>query len=371
MKKKASNRIIISGGGTGGHVFPAIAIANAIREISPDAEILFVGAKGKLEMQKVPEAGYAIEGLWISGLQRKLSLSNLAFPFKLIWSSLKARSIMKRFKPDVAVGVGGYASGPMLRVAANAGVPCLIQEQNSYAGLTNRLLAAKAAKICVAYDGMEKFFPASKIILTGNPVRSDIYQSAAQGPDALKHFGLNPEKSTLLILGGSLGARSINNAIAANLEMLADSGVQVIWQCGKLYFEEMKQHMQTSGTDTSNFRCFAFIKEMNLAYAAADVVISRAGALSISELCLVAKPVLFVPSPNVAEDHQRKNVMALVEKQAAVLVNDADARENLVKAALQLMNDENEQRRLSENIKSLARPNAAKAIAEEILKLAS
>lgn len=371
MSQAKLHSVIISGGGTGGHVFPAIAIANALKEINPAINILFVGAQGKLEMQKVPEAGYPIKGLWISGLQRKLTMSNLLFPVKLIWSLLSAKSIIRKFKPQVAIGVGGYASGPLLRVAASAGIPCLLQEQNSYAGLTNRLLAKKAKTICVAYEGMEQYFPADKIVLTGNPVRSDIMASGTDKEKARTHFGLKADKPTLLILGGSLGARSINNAIVEHLETLAGSQIQVIWQTGKLYETEMLQHVIDHGGPFSNIIPTAFIKEMNLAYAAADVVISRAGALSISELCMVGKPVIFVPSANVAEDHQTKNAMSLMAKNAARMITDADAKTSLIPAALELLIDKTECKRLAENIQGMAKPNAAKEIANEILKLAS
>ncbi len=371
MSKAKLHSVIISGGGTGGHVFPAIAIANALKEINPDINILFVGAKGKLEMQKVPEAGYPIKGLWISGLQRKLTLANLLFPVKLIWSILSAKSIIKSFKPQVAVGVGGYASGPLLRVAESNGIPCLIQEQNSYAGLTNKLLAKKARTICVAYEGMDKYFPADKIVLTGNPVRADIMESSIDQAKARVHFGLKANKPTLLILGGSMGARSINNAIVEHLETLAGSQIQVIWQTGKLYEAEMLQHIIDQGGPYSNIIPTAFIKEMNMAYAAADVVISRAGALSISELCIVGKPVIFVPSANVAEDHQTKNAMALMANKAARMIKDADAKESLIPAALELLINEAECIKLAANIKGMAKPNAAKEIAKEILKLAS
>ena len=365
---KEPYRIIISGGGTGGHIYPAIAIANAFKARFEDAEILFVGAEGKMEMQKVPEAGYKIEGLWISGLQRRLTLDNLSFPFK-VWSSLaRSRKIMKRFKPHAVVGVGGYASGPLLRVAVKRNVPAVIQEQNSYAGLTNKLLAKRVRKVCVAYPNMEQFFPAEKVRLTGNPVRKDIADLEGKKEAALKHFGFNAEQPVLMVLGGSLGARTLNDSMIENMQLLIDAKVQVIWQCGRFYFEEMKQKLaQFEGAES--IRLFEFLKEMDLAYAAADVVISRAGALSVSELSIAGKPTVFVPSPNVAEDHQTKNAKAMVDNDAAVLVKDADARQTLIKEALILINDSDRKARLSENIKALAKPNAANEIVDEIVEL--
>lgn len=360
---------MISGGGTGGHVYPAIAIANTFRERHPDAEILFVGAKGKMEMMRVKEAGYRIVGLWISGLQRKLTLSNLAFPFKLISSYWKARKLVKDFNPDVVVGTGGYASGPTMLAATRFGIPSLIQEQNSYAGLTNKRISKKALKICVAYPGMEKYFPKDRIVITGNPVRKDILNLSAKRKQALDHFSFVPGERTLLIMGGSLGARTINESILGGIDQLIDARVQVIWQTGKMYYESVKA--QIADKDLRRLRVYDFLVQMDLVYAASDVVVARAGALSISELCIAAKPVVLVPSPNVAEDHQTRNAMALVEANAAVLIRDREAKEKLVTEALQLVNDEPRCMRLAENIGRLAKPNAALEIVEQIEKLIS
>ncbi|TPE42848.1 undecaprenyldiphospho-muramoylpentapeptide beta-N-acetylglucosaminyltransferase [Pontibacter mangrovi] len=366
-KQRAPYRVIISGGGTGGHIYPAVAIANRLREIHPEAEILFVGAQGRMEMTRVPEAGYKIVGLWISGLQRRLTLDNLSFPLKVLKSVRDSHRIIKEFKPDAVVGVGGYASGPLLYAATSQGVPALIQEQNSYAGITNKLLAKRVQKICVAYPNMEAFFPADKTVLTGNPVRSDIMNLAGKREEALQHFHLSPEKKTILVIGGSLGARTLNQSMAAGLQHIAEAGCQLIWQTGKAFFpqaQELEAKYKTHG-----IRALDFIKRMDLAYAAADVVISRAGALSISELCLAGKPAVLVPSPNVAEDHQTKNAMALVQQEAAVLVRDAEAMEKLVPTALQLLKDETEQQRLHQHILKMARPNAAADIVNELVKL--
>ncbi|MDB4447972.1 undecaprenyldiphospho-muramoylpentapeptide beta-N-acetylglucosaminyltransferase [Roseivirga sp.] len=368
MEKKEPYRIIISGGGTGGHIYPAIAIANAFKSRFEDAEILFVGAKGKMEMQKVPEAGYAIEGLWISGLQRKLTLDNLSFPFKVIDSLNKSAKIIKKFKPHAVVGVGGYASGPLLRVATGKKVPAVIQEQNSYAGLTNKLLAKKVQKICVAYPNMERFFPQEKVILTGNPVRKDITELAGKRSLGLAHFGLAEDKPVLMILGGSLGARTLNDSVIENLTQLIEAEVQVIWQCGRFYFEEMTEKLAKT-EHNGLVHLYEFLKEMDLAYASADVVISRAGALSVSELSIAGKPTIFVPSPNVAEDHQSKNAKAMVDNDAAVLVKDNEARDQLINRAIELIRDEAQKDRLSKNIKAMAKPNAAEEIVEEIVKL--
>ena len=367
MTKTRPYRIIISGGGTGGHIFPAIAIANAVKEIHPDTEILFVGAEGKMEMEKVPQAGYKIIGLPVAGFQRKLTFKNFLFPFKLISSLLKARSIVKEFKPDVAVGVGGYASGPLLYAAAGKGVPTLIQEQNSYAGVTNKILSKKAKAICVAYNGMERFFPKDKIVYTGNPVRKDILEYRTKKEEGLKFFGLNTNTSTIFIMGGSLGARTVNKSVIANIDMLLEAGVQVIWQTGKFYFNECQELVAQKNTD--KIKVLEFIKDMNLAYAVADVVISRAGALSISELCLVQKPVILVPSPNVAEDHQTKNAMALVEVDAAQMIKDEQAERVLIPAVLKLLQNKEKQSIYSENIAKLGKPEAAKEIAAQVLKL--
>ncbi len=361
-------RIIISGGGTGGHVFPAIAIADAVKKIRPDADILFVGAKGKLEMEKVPAAGYPIEGLWISGFQRRLTWQNLLFPFKLIASSWKARQIVRRFRPDVAVGVGGYASGPTLNAAGAAGIPTVLQEQNSYPGVTNRILAKKAAKICVAYDGMERFFPKEKIVLTGNPVRAEVFENLdKKRNEGLDYFKLDKAKKTIFVFGGSLGARTINEAMAANTALLAQNlDVQVLWQIGKFYADSFGQ---CATAKLPNVPVRPFIDRMDLAYAAADLVIGRAGALTISEMCLVGKPAILVPSPNVAEDHQTKNALALVEKQAALMVKDVEAKERLLWTAMEVLANVDLGKRLGENIKQLAKPNAAEEIAKEIIQI--
>ncbi|MDN5211565.1 undecaprenyldiphospho-muramoylpentapeptide beta-N-acetylglucosaminyltransferase [Fulvivirgaceae bacterium BMA12] len=367
MEKHRPYRIIISGGGTGGHIYPAIAIANTLKAMNPETEMLFVGAKGRMEMQKVPEAGYNIIGLWISGIQRKLTVNNLSFPFKLISSLLRSGKIIRKFKPDVVIGVGGFASGPLLYRATRKGIPSLIQEQNSFPGITNKLLAKKVDKICVADDRMERFFPKEKIVITGNPVRKDIINAENKREEAQGFFNLKPGKKTVLVIGGSNGARTINHSILSGIETIIQAGVQVIWQTGKFYFEEVNESVKNH--DISNFRILEFLKEMDLAYAAADVVISRAGALSISELCLVGKPVIFVPSPNVAEDHQTKNARALVDKSAAMLIKDQEAKTKLVEATLALINDNDRQVSLKENISKLARPDAAEKIATEILKL--
>ncbi|MEO9802856.1 MAG: undecaprenyldiphospho-muramoylpentapeptide beta-N-acetylglucosaminyltransferase [Reichenbachiella sp.] len=360
-------RIMISGGGTGGHIYPAIAIANALNDIQKDIKFLFVGANGRMEMEKVPEAGYDIVGLWISGLQRKLTLGNLSFPFKVISSIWKSFSLLKKFRPDVVIGVGGYASGPLLYAANKKGIPTLIQEQNSYPGITNKLLAGKANKICVAYPGMERFFQKEKLVETGNPVRTDIMNSDNVRLEGLSQFGFRSDKKTVLILGGSLGARTINNTLAEGVERLIDEDVQVLWQSGKFYFDEMKE--RTAHIDSEKLRIVPFIKDMDRAYGAADVVISRAGALSISELCLVGKPVLFVPSPNVAEDHQTKNAMALVSREAAEMIRDDEAGEHLITETLKLLKNEEQQKIIRANIKELAKPNAAKDIAHEIFTM--
>lgn len=350
-------------------MYPAIAIANKMKELHPDTEFLFVGARGKMEMEKVPDAGYNIEGLWISGLQRKLTLKNIMFPIKLLNSMLKTREIIRKFKPDVVIGVGGFASGPTLKTAAKFGIPTLLQEQNSYAGLTNKLLAKNASSICVAYENMDMFFPKEKITMTGNPVRSDIIDVDKKRPAALKFFGLDPKKKTLFCFGGSLGARTINESMFKNLQELIAADIQVIWQIGSFYFREFEERLK--GFNLKNIRYFEFLKEMDLAYAAADVVVSRAGALSISEICIAGKPAIFVPSPNVAEDHQTKNAMALVNEKAALIVKDKDAVINLVPEAIKLIYNENFQRTLSINIKKFARPFAAESIVKEVIKIAN
>lgn len=364
---KPERKVIISGGGTGGHIFPAIAIANALKSIDPAIEILFVGAEGRMEMEKVPAAGYSIEGLNITGFQRSLKLSNLAFPFRVISSLMKAGRIINRFRPDVAVGVGGYASGPLLFMATRKGVPGLIQEQNSYPGITNKMLASKVEKICVAYENMQQFFPASKIILTGNPVREEMVKIEGKRKDAATFFGLNSESKTILVVGGSQGARSINHAIKAHLKEISEAGVQLIWQCGKIFFEEAKQAVATMGND--KIKVFDFITRMDYAYAMADVIISRAGASTVSELCIIGKPAVLVPLPTAAEDHQTKNCKALVEKNAALLIADKNAMEQLVKTTLDLIQDEGKQQQLSKNIAGMALTNSAKVIAEQVLGL--
>jgi len=361
-------RVIISGGGTGGHVFPAIAIADQIKKNNPTADILFVGAKGKLEMEKVPKAGYPIEGLSIAGFHRKLTLRNLMFPVKLMRSMMKARGIVKRFKPDIAVGVGGYASGPVLKMAQVARVPTLIQEQNSYAGVTNKLLAKKADRICVAYPDMERFFPADKILFTGNPVRTDIYKNDINALGAKAKLGLVQDKKTILIFGGSLGARSLNKAISAQLENLCAGAYNIIWQVGKLYYNE---YNIPSIVNSPNVTVLPFIEHMDLAYAAADLIVCRAGALTISEISLVKKAAILVPSPNVAENHQYENAMALSKKNAALLVQDDEANEKLVPLILEVMRDEKKRKELEENVALFGKPKAAEMIAGEIEKLIS
>jgi len=365
MKQKI--KIIVSGGGTGGHIYPAISIANALKQKHSDCEILFVGAEGKMEMEKVPAAGYDIIGLPIRGLQRSFTKENLKFFSRLLKSIWKAKAIVKGFQPDAVVGVGGYASGPLLRVASKLGVPALIQEQNSYAGITNKLLAKKAKKICVAYEGMERFFPKDKIILTGNPVRKDLLEIESKKAEALEYFGLDTNKKIILIVGGSLGARTINNSVLKSLDAVSQSDVQIIWQTGKFYIEKVQEELKN--WDLPNLKVSDFLSRMDLAYAAADLVISRAGAGTISELCLVAKPSILVPSPNVSEDHQTKNAMALVNKDAAVMVKDIDAVQKLIPEALSLITNEEKLNRLSVNCKELAKPNAADDIAEQILAM--
>jgi UDP-N-acetylglucosamine--N-acetylmuramyl-(pentapeptide) pyrophosphoryl-undecaprenol N-acetylglucosamine transferase len=361
-------RIIISGGGTGGHIFPAISIANAIKAACPNAEILFVGALGRMEMQRVPAAGYKIEGLPICGFDRKHLLKNIKVLFKIWKSQQMAKKIIKEFKPQVAVGVGGYASGPTLNKAAAMGIPCLIQEQNSYAGVTNKLLAKKAAKICVAYDGMERFFPAEKIILTGNPVRQALLDTKMIREEAIKSFGLDPTKKTILLVGGSLGARTINESVLQHLDLVKSSDVQFIWQTGSFYRESIAERLK--GETIPNLIVTDFITDMGAAYKAADLVISRAGASSISEFCLIGKPVILVPSPNVAEDHQTKNALALSTKQAAIHVKDAEAPATLLPLALETIHDDAQLKSLSENVLKLALPNSAEIIAKEVIKLA-
>ena len=360
-------KIIISGGGTGGHIYPAIAIANELKAINPNTEILFVGAEGKMEMEKVPKAGYTIVGLPVVGIKRELTLDNLGFPLKLGRSLLRARQIVRDFQPDAAVGVGGYASGPLLLAASLKGIPTLIQEQNSYAGLTNKVLARWAKRICVAYPGMDQFFPVDKIKLTGNPVRSDIQRANQQVAAGQKLFNLEPNRPTLLIIGGSQGARTINESIEIGLKRFMDAGIQVVWQTGSAFIERARAAVATVGSPL--VKAYDFIYEMDKAYAVADVVVSRAGALSISELCLVGRPAILVPFPAAAEDHQTKNAMSLVERNAALLVTDQTARENLVTAALDLLITPTQQKQLSAQIKTLARPNAARDIVQEVINL--
>ena len=362
-------RIIISGGGTGGHIFPAVSIANAIKEQRPDTEILFVGAEGRMEMHRVPAAGYPIKGLPIAGFNRKNLLTNIPVLIKLFKSQQMAKAIIKEFKPHAAVGVGGYASGPTLKVAGNMGIPTLLQEQNSYAGVTNKLLAKQAHKICVAYEGMERFFEKEKIILTGNPVRQDLLNHTASQAEAIKSFGLDPNKKTILVLGGSLGARTINNCIIQNLDKIKNSDVQFIWQTGKIYIEEARDSVSKTG-GLSMIHVTDFISNMGIAYRAADLVISRAGAGSISEFCLLQKPVILVPSPNVAEDHQTKNALALVNKNAALYVKDVDAKDKLVDEALQAVKQPELLTNLSKNIAELAFTDSANVIAKEVIQLA-
>jgi len=370
-KAQTPYRFIISGGGTGGHIYPALAIANALKEQFPDAAFLFVGAQDRMEMQKVPEAGYAIEGLNITGIQRKLSLKNLLWPFKLIGSLLKARRIVKQFKPHVAIGTGGFASGPLLYMAARSKVPCLIAEQNSFAGLTNKLLAKKVQTICVAHHGMDRFFPTGKIVFTGNPVRQDIIQAAQPSPEQVQqhreHFGLDPHKPTLLVIGGSLGARTLNQCLQAGLPTLEKAGVQVLWQTGRFYYKNITEALEQAPPQSS--KVYEFIRTMDKAYGAANVVVSRAGALSISELAVAAKPAILVPSPNVAEDHQTKNAQSLVQEGAALMVADHDAPQKLIDTALNLLQNPTQQQTLSTAVQALGRPNAARHIAQQVVAL--
>jgi UDP-N-acetylglucosamine--N-acetylmuramyl-(pentapeptide) pyrophosphoryl-undecaprenol N-acetylglucosamine transferase len=367
MDRNRSYHILIGGGGTGGHVFPAIAIADALRRMAPNLEFLFVGATGRMEMEKVPEAGYPIEGLPVAGFQRSFSFRNLTFFYKLGVSLIQSRRIVKKFRPDVAVGVGGYASGPILKAAARKGVPILIQEQNSYAGVTNRLLARSARAICVAYEGMERYFPAEKIILTGNPVRRQLLERTENLEPGFKEFGLVKGRQVCLVLGGSLGARTINRSIMEGLERLEQSRLQLLWQCGTLYQEVAEAAVRESGA--THVKVFPFISKMEWAYQIADLIVSRAGAITISELCLVGKPAILVPSPNVAEDHQTSNARSLVNMEAAWMVTDQEAPMVLVDRMIELMGDEEQQKQLSDNIKSLGIADASERIAAEVLKL--
>ena len=368
-KEQKELRVIISGGGTGGHIFPAVSIANAIKAKRPDAKILFVGALGRMEMQRVPAAGYEIKGLPICGFDRKNMLRNVIVLYRIWKSQRMARKIIKEFKPMAAVGVGGYASGPTLNECASMDIPCLIQEQNSYAGVTNKLLAKKAKRICVAYEGMDRFFPADKIVITGNPVRQSLIENSISREDAIKSFGLDPEKKTILLVGGSLGARTINESIMQHLDMVENSGVQFIWQTGKYYNAAIMEKLNAY-KKLPMLKVTDFISDMGAAYKAADLVISRAGASSISEFCLIGKPVILVPSPNVAEDHQTKNAMALVNKDAALYVKDADAPHSLLALAINTVKDADHLAKLSANIRKLGKENSAEVIADEVIKLA-
>lgn len=363
-RKSKTYKIILSGGGTGGHIYPAIAIANELKFRFPDAEFLFVGAKDRMEMEKVPQAGYEIRGLWISGLQRKLTLKNVSFPFKIMSSLLEARKIIKRFKPDVAIGTGGFASGPLLRMAASSKIPTLIQEQNSYPGITNKLLSKKAKKICVAYDGLERFFQKEKIIKTGNPVRQGLLDIETKVVDGKNFYDLKHNKLTLLIIGGSLGSRRINELIEKELDFFDTHNIQIIWQCGKLYYQQYKIY-----NNTNSVQVYEFLNNMDFAYAAADIVISRAGASSVSELCIVGKPVVFIPSPNVAEDHQTKNAMSIVNEDSALMIKEKDLDADFENKFSQLLNSKEKQKTLSDNIKKLALINATKDIVDEVEKL--
>lgn len=357
-------KYIISGGGTGGHIYPAIAIAEELKHRQPDAEFLFVGAKGKMEMTKVPESGFEIIGLWISGIQRKLNFSNLMFPIKLLSSLLKSRKIIKSFQPDVVIGTGGFASGPLLKMANVMGLPTLIQEQNSYAGITNKWLAKDAKSICVAYENMEKFFPKEKIVFSGNPVRKDLIDTKKYKTEALQHFQLDADKQVLLIVGGSLGSQRINELIAEHLPFFESKNIQVLWQCGKIYFEKYKS------LNSENVKVLEFINKMNLGYSAADIIISRAGAGAVSELSLVGKPVIFIPSPNVAEDHQTKNAKSIADKDAAIMITEIELEEKFKNQFEKLVEDEELQKKMSEQILKLAKPNATQTIVDEIEKLA-
>jgi len=360
-------RIIISGGGTGGHIFPAIAIANALKTRIKNVDILFIGAKDKMEMKKVPVAGYPIEGLWISGLQRKLTFKNLSFPFKVISSLAKAKKIINKFKPDLVIGVGGFASGPTLHVAAKKGITTLIQEQNSFPGITNKLLSKKVDKICVAYEGMERFFPKSKIVVTGNPIRKAVIEIEGKKEDALKFFALRPNKKTILVVGGSQGAVSINKSIHKNLDLILKNDLQLIWQTGKFYCDTATEAIKMF--EPKQIKVVEFIDRMDYAYAAADILVSRAGAIAISEICAVGKPTIFVPLPTAAEDHQTKNAQALVENNAAIIISNNETNEKIGDAIINLINDEKKQKEFSTNLNRLAIKNAADRIVDEIEKL--
>ena len=360
---KQSINILISGGGTGGHIYPAIAIANELKLRYPEANFLFVGAKNKMEMEKVPQAGYAIKGLWISGIQRKLTIDNLSFPFKMLNSLWNASKIIKKFKPDIAIGTGGFASGPTLIMANRKGIPTLLQEQNSYPGITNKLLGKKAAKICVAYDHLERFFPLDKIVKTGNPVRQDLLSIHSKIEEGKTFFSMDKNKKTILVLGGSLGARKINQLVESNLDFFKNQQVQVIWQCGKLYYEEYKKY-----NTSEDIQVHEFLNRMDFAYAASDIIISRAGASSVSELCIVGKPVIFIPSPNVAEDHQTKNAKKIADQHGAILVRENEL-ETFPIIFETLIKDKGKQEHMSENINELALPGATTDIVNEIEQL--
>ena len=359
----STNKFIISGGGTGGHIYPAIAIANELKNKFPKAEFLFVGAKDKMEMQKVPQAGYKIKGLWIAGLQRKLTLRNAMFPFKLTSSLWNSYLILKKFKPNVVIGTGGFASGAVLKMANILNIPTVVQEQNSYPGITNKLLAKKASSICVAYENLERFFPKEKTILTGNPVRQDLISVESKREEAIAYFNLDETKKTLLVLGGSLGARRINQLIAKEIDFLLENNIQVIWQCGKLYHEQYQNH------NVANVQVVSFIDRMDLIYSAADFIISRSGASSVSELCIIGKPTIFIPSPNVAEDHQTKNAKSICDKNGAILIKEPELENKFETIFKDLISNEEKQKELSQNIKKLAKPNATKDIVDEIVKL--
>ena len=357
-------KIILSGGGTGGHIYPAIAIADELKSRHPEAEFLFVGAKDRMEMEKVPQAGYKIIGLWITGIQRKLTLKNLMFPFKLVSSLMKSKKIIKDFKPDICIGTGGFASGPLLQTATSMGIPTLIQEQNSFPGITNKLLSKKVNKICVAYDNLDRFFPAEKIVKTGNPVRQDLLDIENKVEEGLSYFNLQKGKQTLLVIGGSLGSKRINQLIKKEIDYFLTNNIQVIWQCGKLYHEEYKMDGHNK-----HMKLHAYLNRMDLAYAVADFIVSRAGAGSVSELCIVGKPVIFIPSPNVAEDHQTKNALSITEKEAGILIRETDLEVDFENKFTQLIKSKDKQKVLGDNIKKLALVNATRQIADEVDKL--
>lgn len=361
-------RVIISGGGTGGHIFPAIAIADEIKKRNPSADILFVGAIGKMEMEKVPAAGYKIAGLPIAGFQRRFTFSNFLLPFKIVDSLLRARSILKKFNPQVVVGVGGYASGPTLKSATYLKIPTLVQEQNSFPGKTNKLLAKDVSALCTAYEGLEKFFPKEKITLTGNPVRFEMVNIAGKREEAFEYYKLDPTKKTILVIGGSLGARTLNQSMLNHYDLLVENGIHVLWQSGKLYFNSIREQLE--GKESPNIHLVEFIDRMDLAYALADVIISRAGAISVSELCLIQKPVILVPSPNVSEDHQTKNAMALVNKNAALLVKDGEAIDSLLPTAIDLLGNETLKETLIKEITKLGKPHATESIVDTLEKIA-